>query len=56
MYSIVKAQRNLPNGMCALLGLKRVLAAEWAYRARRGEGLEGYDNMWSVYGGVDGLD
>ena len=25
---------------CALLGLMRVVAAGWAYRGRRGEGLE----------------
>ena len=39
--SIVKAQQNLPNDMCALLGLMRVFAAGWAYRGRRGEGLDG---------------
>ena len=38
--------------MYALLGLMRVFAAELAYRGRRYEGLE---DMWSVYGGVDGL-
>ena len=32
LYSIVKAQQNLPNDMCALLGLMRVFAAGWAYR------------------------
>ena len=41
LYSIVKAQQNLPNDMCALLGLMRVFTAGWAYRGRRGEGLEG---------------
>ena len=41
LYSIVKAQENLHNDMCALLGLIRVVAAGWAYRGRRGEGLEG---------------
>ena len=41
LYSIVNVEQNLPNDMCALLGLMRVLAAEWAYRGRRGEGLEG---------------
>ena len=40
LYSIVKAQQNLPNDMCALLGLMRVFAAGCAYRGRRGEGLE----------------
>ena len=38
MYSIVKAQRNLPNGICALLGLMRVFAMGWAYRGGRDEG------------------
>ena len=52
LYSIVKAQQNLPNYICALLGLMRVFMAELAYRGRRGECLEG--TMWSVYGG-DGL-
>ena len=59
LYSIVKAQQNLPNDMCALPGLMRVFAAEWAYRGRKGWGFGGYDNMWSVwsvYGGVDGVD
>ena len=41
LYSIVKAQQNFPNDMCVLLGLMWVFAAEWAYRGRRGEGLEG---------------
>ena len=41
LYSIVKAQENLHNDMCALLGLMRVVAAGWAYRGRRVEGLEG---------------
>ena len=41
LYSIVKAQQNLPNDMCALLGLMRVFAAGWAYRGRRGEGMAG---------------
>ena len=41
VYSIVKAQQNLPNGMCALLGLMRVFAADWVYRGRRGESFEG---------------
>ena len=41
LYSIVKAQENLHNNMCALLGLIRVVAAGWAYMGRRGEGSEG---------------
>ena len=40
-FTFVKAQQNLPNDMCALLGLMRVFAAGWAYTGRRGEGLEG---------------
>ena len=49
LYSIIKAQQNLPNDMCALLGLMRVFAAEWEYRGRRDEGLEGtiiYGVVW----------
>ena len=42
LYSIVKAQQNI----CALLGLMRVFAAGWAYRGRRGEGLEGTIIYW----------
>ena len=41
LYSIGKAQQNLPNDMCALLGLMQVFAAEWAHRGKRGEDLEG---------------
>ena len=51
MYSIVKAQQNLPNDMCALLGLMRVFAA--------GSGLEGvgcvclWDSVRSVFNMVE---
>ena len=48
MYSIVKAQQNLHNDICALLGLMRVFAVGWAFRAGRNEG--GYMMNW-----VDGL-
>ena len=41
LYSIVKAQQNLPNGICALLGMMRVFAADWAYSGRRDEDLKG---------------
>ena len=33
MYSIVKAQRNLHNDTCDLLGLIRIFAVRWTYRA-----------------------
>ena len=32
---------NLPNDMCALLGLTKVFTAGLAYRGRRGDGFEG---------------
>ena len=44
LYSIVKAQQNLHNDMCALLGLMRVFAVGSTYRGGRDEGL-GYDEL-----------
>ena len=44
MYSIIKAQQNLHNDMCDLLGLMRVFAVEWAYWGGRDEG-SGYDEF-----------
>ena len=50
LYSIVKAQQNLQNDRCALLGLMRDSTVGWADRGGRYEGW-GYD----VDGLVDGL-
>ena len=44
MYSIVKAQQNFHNDICALLGLMRVFAVGWAYRGGRDE-CWGYDEL-----------
>ena len=41
LYSIVKAQQNLHNDMCALQDYCLVFAAGWIYRGRRGEGWVG---------------
>ena len=49
MYSIVKAQQNLHNDMCALLGLMRDFAVGWAYRGGRDESW-GYDEFGRLVG------
>ena len=56
LYLVVKAQQNLPNDMCALLGLMRVFAVGWAYRGVRDEGW-GYDELgrWVGIGRRSGL-
>ena len=46
LYSIVKAQQNLHNDICALLGLMRVFAMGLAYRGGKDEGWSYDEWLW----------
>ena len=46
LYSIVKAQQNLHNDICALLGLMGVFAMGLAYRGRKDEGWSYDEWLW----------
>ena len=53
LYSLVKAQQNLQNDICALLGLMGVFAMGLAYRGGKDEGWS-YDE-WLWLGRGNGL-
>ena len=56
LYSIIKAQQNLINDICALLGLMRDFAVGWAYRGGR-DGHIGAEGMrfGAMMNWLDGL-
>ena len=61
MYSIVKAQQNLHNDICVLLGLMGVFAMGLAYRGGKDEGWSYDEGLWlggwvglGMWGGVGG--
>ena len=46
LYSLVKAQQNLHNDICALLGLMGVFAMGLAYRGGKDEGWSYDEWLW----------